>query len=138
MGPSSLSAQQRKAPSFWTVSVAFWPSSLLPHEGCERYADAVQHRRVLTFHTLSFRPLETRRVQLPVVQDLDLLLPGKGRVMNHRIGVLEQVGRIVQRPLQIDLTHLDLRSQVKKAEIEQKALILLGSVARAKYSNLQV
>src|SRR4051794_13479080 len=78
-----------------TIVVAFWLSSLLPHESRERDADAVQHRRVLAFHALSYGPLETRRVQLPVVQDLDLLLSSKGRVMNHRIGALEQVSRIV-------------------------------------------
>src|SRR5215212_11163002 len=74
------------------------------------YADAVQHRRVLAPHALPFGPLETRGVQLPVVQDLDLLLSGQGGVMDHRIGGLEHVGWIVQGLLQIDLTHLNLRA----------------------------
>jgi hypothetical protein len=30
--------------------------------------------------------------------------------MDHRIGGLEQIGRIVQSPLQIDLAHLHLRA----------------------------
>jgi hypothetical protein len=34
-------------------------SSLLPHEGRERYVDAVQHRCVFTPHALRLGPLET-------------------------------------------------------------------------------
>ncbi len=33
------------------------PSSLLPHESRERYADAVQHRRALAHHALALGPL---------------------------------------------------------------------------------
>jgi hypothetical protein len=35
-------------------------------------------------------------------------------MMNHRIGALEQIGRIVQSPLQIDLTHLDLHTRAEQ------------------------
>ena len=85
-------------------------SSLLLYQGRERQADAVQHRRVLSPHALALGCLKAGRVQLPVVQDLDLLLTGKGGMVDHCVGNLEEVGRVVQSPFQIDLTHLDLRT----------------------------
>jgi hypothetical protein len=57
--------------------------SWLLYESREGDADAAQHRRVLAYHTLSFRSLETRGVQLPVVQDLDLLLSGQGKAVQR-------------------------------------------------------
>jgi hypothetical protein len=58
---------------------------------------------------------------LPVVQDLDLLLSGQIGMVNHRIGALEQVGRIVQSPLQIDFAHCDLRIQAERTAAPDEA-----------------
>src|SRR5947209_7547822 len=58
-------------------------------------------------HPKWFPPASGHRqlTKLPVSQNMDLLLPGKAGVVNDCIGALEQVGRVVQRPLQVDLAH---------------------------------
>ena len=61
-------------PGTWRSRVR--PCSLRSQQRRERDAHAVQHRRILAPHALSLGGLETRGVQLPVVQNLDLLLSG--------------------------------------------------------------
>src|SRR5689334_20183309 len=73
------------------------------YQGFERHAHAVQHRRVLAAHALAPGHLEKGFAQLSVVQEPNLLLLGDRGAMNHRIGTLEQVCRVVQGPLQLDV-----------------------------------
>jgi hypothetical protein len=40
-------------------------------------------------------------------------------MLEHRVGVLEQTGRIAQSPLQIDLAHFDLRDGTPRASCSQ-------------------
>ena len=96
-----------------SVQAAFRISLVLSCKRRERSADSMQHRRVASPHTFSLGTLETRGVQLPILQNPDLLLSGESRVINDLVWATKYVRWIIQSSLHIDLGHLDLHPDAR-------------------------